>query len=67
MWAFRDIPLPVSWLRPYTPILSTVIFTFFSILQVVHPVVTTATEAMTALYKNDKQVGQSPELEQSEA
>ena len=67
MWAFRDIPLPVSWLQPYAPVLSTLIFTFFSILQVVHPVVTTATDAMTALYKNDKQVGQSPELEQSEA
>ena len=66
MWAFRDIPLPVSWLQPYAPVLSTLIFTFFSILQVVQ-VVTTATDAMTALYKNDKQVGQSPELEQSEA
>ena len=67
MWAFRDIPLPVSWLQPYAPILSGLVFAFFSILQVVHPVVTTATDAMTALFKNDKQVGQSPELEQSDA
>ena len=67
MWAFRDIPLPVSWIGPYTPVLSGLLFTFFSILRVVHPVVTTATDAMTALYKNDKQVGQSAELEQSEA
>ena len=62
MWAFRNIPLPISWIGPYTPILSTLIFTFFSILQVVHPVVTTATDAMTALYKNDKQVQQSSEV-----
>ena len=67
MWAFRDIPLPVSWLRPYAPILSGLLFTFFSIFRVVHPVVTTTTDALTALFDNDKQVGQSAELEQSEA
>ncbi len=67
MWAFRSMPLTVSWLQPYATVVSGLVFAFFSILQVVHPVVTTATDAMTALFKDDKQVGQSPELEQSEA
>ena len=56
MWAFRDIPLPVAWLRPYAPIVSTLLFSFFSILKVVHPAVTVATEAMQALLANDHQV-----------
>ena len=61
MWAFRDIPLPVARaLLPYTPVLSGVIFTFFSIFQVVHPVVTAATEAMKTLVDNDRQMENEP-------
>ena len=56
MMSFRDIPLPVGWLRPYAPILSGTLFLFWSIFKVVHPAVTVATEAMQALLANDHQV-----------
>ena len=62
MWAFRDIPLPVARaLLPYTPVLSGLLFSFFSIFQVVHPAVVAATEAMKTLVDNDKQIGQQRE------
>ena len=60
MWAFRGIPLPVGWLRPHLPLLSAAFFSFFSILKVVYPVVTTATKAMEALMANDHQVRDDP-------